>query len=335
MAAPQTATARLSMGMPRGVDLNLDRFNLSGVSQEGAWAGTLEAPAGSEKIALDAGAFWRALEDEGDAAALREEDRSLFASVFNPSLSDRRQDGSRFVPPATGLSHVHRLKMLTQEEGKARQLRKAHFCSVDFVPDAAGPLFPSSWTSSIGIASSAPAPLVQRPDLEAEDGMLRDILASTSPSFERTTEDGTSFLIFKFGSLEVRAMKDPSGDLEIGAVLSVSDAGARAALVLDGDELIVKVAECVERAPTGSARYFLAVETAAGASAAVELLASGVSWTECSAGRRAQAKILRAQDCKVIVGELRATLPGARKASSSSQKQFVQATFLRLAGALA
>jgi len=327
--------------MPRGVDLNLDRFNLSAVSQDGVWAGSLEAPPGSEKHALDTDAFWRALEEGSDSAVLVEEDRRLFASVFNPCLSDRRQDGSRFVPPATGLSHVHRLKMLTKEEAKAKQLRKDHFFSADFVADAAGPLFPSSWTSSIDMASSAPAPLVARPDLEAEAGMLRDILASTAPSFEKTTEDGTRFLIFKFGSLEARATQEPQGDLEVGAVFSVSDAWATApgASDLEGGELVVKVAECVERAPSGVARYFLLVETDAGTSATVGLLPSGaVSWTACAPGRCAQAKVLRTHGCEdsgVTVGELRASLQGAKKASASSQKRFVQAAFLRLAGSVA
>merc|ERR1719215_473995 len=61
MAAPQVATARLSAGMPRGVDLNLDRFNLSSAAVLDTWAGTLEAPAGAEKLAIDSGAFWAEL----------------------------------------------------------------------------------------------------------------------------------------------------------------------------------------------------------------------------------------------------------------------------------
>lgn len=68
--------------------------------------------------------------------------------------------------------------------------------------ESAGPLFPSSWTSTIGMEGSVAAKLVPRADLKAEEGMLQDILATATPSFERSTEDGTAFLIFKLGSLE-------------------------------------------------------------------------------------------------------------------------------------
>merc|ERR1719228_791853 len=87
MAAPQTATARLSMGMPRGVDLNLDSFNLSAIAENSTWAGTVEAPVGAESLSFDSKAFWSSLDAGKDLAA---QDTGLFREVYNPHLSDRR-----------------------------------------------------------------------------------------------------------------------------------------------------------------------------------------------------------------------------------------------------
>merc|ERR1712176_638278 len=107
MAAPQVAASRLSMGMPRGVDLSLDQFNLSAAAEPGSWAGTLEAPEDARNLSIKGGAFWSALKDTQDAT-FRQEDRSLLTQVFNPKMCDRHEENDEFVPPATGLSYIHK-----------------------------------------------------------------------------------------------------------------------------------------------------------------------------------------------------------------------------------
>lgn len=95
MAAPQTATARLSMGMPRGVDLSLEKFNLSAVAQEGAWAGSLAAP-GAEKLVISGDAFFRGL--DGASGALDSEERCrLRAQVV----------GAIAMPQGGGAQNLH------------------------------------------------------------------------------------------------------------------------------------------------------------------------------------------------------------------------------------
>merc|ERR1719471_1158346 len=94
-----------------GVDLNLNEFNLSAPTD-------LER---SDIVAkLDEGvdiseAFWMNI--EGNSSSMfNEDDRLLLSQVFNPALSDRRNEGDRFVPPDTNREYVQRLRALVQEE---------------------------------------------------------------------------------------------------------------------------------------------------------------------------------------------------------------------------
>eukprot|EP00443_Scrippsiella_acuminata_P050161 CAMPEP_0115566520 /NCGR_PEP_ID=MMETSP0271-20121206/103624_1 /TAXON_ID=71861 /ORGANISM="Scrippsiella trochoidea, Strain CCMP3099" /LENGTH=972 /DNA_ID=CAMNT_0003000825 /DNA_START=22 /DNA_END=2938 /DNA_ORIENTATION=- len=108
-------------GAPQGVDLNLDEFNLSEVTaaepqaKVGSWAGGAERAWGC--------GFWPQLE-EAEAAgstALAGEDRDLLRAVFNPRLSDRREEGDLFVPPDAGFAYVQRLRKLVRQEEIVRQ----------------------------------------------------------------------------------------------------------------------------------------------------------------------------------------------------------------------
>mmetsp|Transcript_26815 Transcript_26815/g.86865 ORF Transcript_26815/g.86865 Transcript_26815/m.86865 type:complete len:398 (+) Transcript_26815:3-1196(+) len=340
MAAPQVATARLSAGMPRGVDLNLDKFNLSQVD---IWAGTLAAPEGAEKLAIDTEAFWLDL-DGPTSATFTAEDRALLSDIYNPTLSDRRSDGACFVPPPTSLTYMHKLKQLVKEESMVMQERKAHFFSTDFNMENVGPLFPSSWTSSIqldGQAQGALAQRVPRPDLEAQQELLREVLSAATPAFERQTEDGTHFLVYKIGSLEVRATKARDGRLSIGAVFSVGsapplDGGCR---YTEDSEKVVKVTKYVERCSSGKLRckYYVVVRTEEGNAVVVEKLLNGsVVWTENPEdleSRNFLAKVMRSEDCKgstITVGELRgsARLSSASDGMSPSEcKQYAQTAY--------
>merc|ERR1719346_35784 len=119
-----------------GVDLNLDEFNLSAPTEI----------ARSDIVAkLDEGidiseAFWMNIEDDM-TSMFNEEDRLLLSQVFNPALSDRRDEGDRFVPPDTSREYVQRLRALVQEELAVQEQRMDHFFSEAFEQESAGPLF--------------------------------------------------------------------------------------------------------------------------------------------------------------------------------------------------
>merc|ERR1719433_2129772 len=96
LGMPRVA-AGLSMGVPQGVDLSLDRFNLSAYTEAGQRWGVVQV---KEEHLTIGSAFWPSLGESADES-LSEEDRNLFSQVFNPNLSDRRDDGELFMPPST------------------------------------------------------------------------------------------------------------------------------------------------------------------------------------------------------------------------------------------
>merc|ERR1712051_371726 len=118
---------------------------------------------------------------------------------------------------------IHKLKNLVKQELQAQEDRKTLFFSAEFNKDKAGPLFPSSWNSSVEIEHEEGGPRVlrSRPDFKAEESLLDEVLASTIPLFDKKTEDGTRFLIYRLGSLEVRATQAFDGKRVIGAVFSL------------------------------------------------------------------------------------------------------------------
>jgi len=309
LAAPQAAAARLTMGMPRGVDLNLEKFNLSSHVQHGSWAGTVEAPAGAALVPLDYKAFWLDLE-QGEFLA--KEDVEILTKVFNPKLSDRRGDGDKFVPPPTSLTYMQKLKTLIKEEACIMEKRKGAFLSTNFDKDNCGPLFPASWTPTFGLGRADPADgtcppassLIARPDLMAEDHMLQEVLASTPPTFQKSTEEGTEFLIFNIGNLEVRATRALDGEMKVGAVFSEGGAEMKAAfrnpLPTDDERMVVHAAEFVERGQSGTVHYFVVMDLEDGNVMVGERFASGKeAWTENPehlAARISAAKLMRKAD---------------------------------------
>merc|ERR1712217_572962 len=166
-------------------------------------------------------AFWMNIEDDMDSM-FNEEDRLLLNQVFNPALSDRRSEGNRFVPPDTSREYVQRLRALVQEETAMQEQRMDHFFSKEFEQDNAGPLFPLSWTSNMEISHEGKC----RPQLHprqdfAQAHMLEDALESVVPDFDKVTEDGSRFSIYRIGSLEVRTIAEQDCEPVIGAVFSV------------------------------------------------------------------------------------------------------------------
>merc|ERR1711953_1131528 len=92
----------------RGVDLNLDQFDLSQAMKVSS-SEICEIPIGN--------AFWSALDTK---SGLEDEYKNLFKSVFNPCLSDRRDEGDRFIPPNMSVSYLEKLGNLVKEEEMAQ-----------------------------------------------------------------------------------------------------------------------------------------------------------------------------------------------------------------------
>merc|ERR1719499_490363 len=134
---------------PRGVDLNLGEFDLSEAVETDR---KVEASWSDEDANLVLGKmFWACI--DGEIPAFAEDDEMLLRSVFNPKMSDRREEGDRFVPPDTDAAYIQRLRELVDEEDATREKRIEHFLSTSFVAGNAGELFPSSWTDKVGLLS--------------------------------------------------------------------------------------------------------------------------------------------------------------------------------------
>merc|ERR1712100_458114 len=89
---------------------------------------------------------------DGDEPIFDEDSAGLLRDIFNPNLSDRREEGERFVPPCASFSYADKLRNLVKAEAEVRNQRTEHFLSTEFVVGDAGPLFPASWTATLETA---------------------------------------------------------------------------------------------------------------------------------------------------------------------------------------
>merc|ERR1712032_1419649 len=193
-------SAAVSPGAPRGVDLNLNDFDLSVVTPAASLGASL--PIGST--------FWSSIE--------KHEEQRLFKDIFNPHLSDRRDEGDRFAPPDASSEYLNKLRDLVNDETLLRDERKTHFASTKFAMDDAGALFPSSWTSSFKAACKPQQRSQVRPHT---DNNVDSILQSAEPVFDKITEDGMRFRVYLSNGVEVRTTQEHDGKEVIGAVFSV------------------------------------------------------------------------------------------------------------------
>jgi hypothetical protein len=127
----------------RGVDLNLDSFDLSVVrrvpleSPEETWCDDCQC---LDDGVLIGNAFWSDLDVKGQA--FQEDDRELLRQIFQPRLSDRRLEGDRFVPPDVTSTNMDKLRSLLKNEEWIRLQRKTHFFSKKFSTENPGSFFP-------------------------------------------------------------------------------------------------------------------------------------------------------------------------------------------------
>jgi len=287
-----------------GVDLNLDEFNLSAPTDLARQDICVQLEAGADISS----AFWPSLSDELPSM-FNDEDKALLRKVFNPCLSDRREEGSRFVPPDTSFAYVQKLRALVKEEEAVQRRRMEHFFDKLFSQQCPGPLFPSSWASSVEIshgeaAGRQGAQLSARPHYVAQAHVLEEALQSALPVFDKSTEDGTRFRVYRLGSLEVRTTQEHDGLEAVGAVFSLSSTEPRQseASVRD-DEKIVKATEYVERSGEEH-RCYVVLETDRNNAVVVEESADGQIRQENNPqgleDRNSLARVVRLADCSSL-----------------------------------
>lgn len=183
--------------------------------------------------------------------------------------------------------------------------------------------------------------LDDRPDCLAREKLFD--LTSAAPEFDKATEDGLRFRMYKFGSLDVRTTQAHDGGEVVGAVFSVRAAAASTeGELVPRDEVITKVTEYVEAA-SPHYRSYVVVETARGGAVCTMKLPTGAcAWEEQSeaiADRNSLAKFIRSWDCAaaktkksaVTIGDLEAFKQECEAAgggnSHSARKQYAHAAY--------
>merc|ERR1719464_66306 len=175
-------------------------------------------------VQLDAGAdiskaFWSNLDTELPSQ-FSADDKALLKRIFNPQLSDRRQEGDLFVPPDTSFAYVQKLRSLVKEEEAMQQQRREHFCSASFSVDEPGALFPASWAPLAKLEGITAEQLHARPDYKAQAHQFESTWKASEPTFNKLTEDGARFRIYKVGNVELRTIQEHDGEETVGAVFS-------------------------------------------------------------------------------------------------------------------
>jgi len=285
-----------------GVDLNLNEFNLSAPTQA-----KRQDVAGQLAEGIDiSSAFWSNVEGV-DNTMFSKEDQSLLQRIFNPSLSDRREEGDRFVPPDTSCAYIQGLRSLVREEEAVQKQRVQHFNSNAFEVAAPGALFPASWRSSVEISCEAAVGkrggCLSAVDFRAQAQVFEEALQKATPVFDKSAEDGSRFRVYRLGSLEVRTTQEMHGKETISAVFSarasaetVQHFGRRA---IEEHEKIVKVTEYVEGSGA-QYRCYVVAETERKNLIVTEVLNGAMKREENPKDledRNSLAKVLRTAEC--------------------------------------
>ncbi|CAK9112784.1 Uncharacterized protein SCF082_LOCUS52291 [Durusdinium trenchii] len=211
--------------MPQGVDLDLDKFNLE-VDQCG-WAACSGGPDSLEARTHLGKAFLKGLREGYDS--IKDDDKEVLQGIFKAALADRTGEGDIFIPPNPNASYISKLRNLVNEEKALLKKRKLAFCDRSFLPSHAGPEFPRSWTSGFKLENGfSPAVLMKlksalvqlQVDSNFQQTLLDEVLPVAAPEFQKSTEDGIIFRIYRLGSLEVRTIQEPEGQEEVGVVFS-------------------------------------------------------------------------------------------------------------------
>lgn len=301
-AASLSATG---VAAPRGVDLCLSQFSMDApLSSANRNCVTEPMP---NALAAKAKTFWACV-DNLQAGDFDKDTAEMFRLIYNPSLSDRRNEGDDFTPLDCSSQYVKRLQSLLADEEEIRKKRCDHFFSIDFSERSPGPLFPSSWVSQFAITNSNAS--VARGILQpCENSHVHaEVLKDSAPVFQRTTEDGTTFSIYRVGNVEIRTSQARDGMLVVGGVYSFRSSAHRVAEpIASWNDRVVKVSEYVEVAEGGGVanqgfvhKYFSVLQTDRGAKIVTEHTGHTVTWEENVVGledRISLAKVIRSADC--------------------------------------
>ncbi|CAJ1440046.1 unnamed protein product [Effrenium voratum] len=279
--------------MPQGVDLNLDQFNLS---SEERFAGRLppcSGCAGSLEAKVTLGrAFLRALHQQ--AWGGKAEDQDLLLNIYNVPQCDRTGEGDAFILPDPNMEYISKVRTLVGEEDSTRGRRKLRFSDKAFSVANPGPEFPRTWTPRFqvemdGRISQTVPTKFGLAKLEVDDAfeqsLLKDILPTAAPEFNKTTEDGVAFRIYKIGSLEVRTIQEAEGEEKVAVVFS-SGAASWEAKAAKGEEALARelvtsckiYAEAMEHeawAEDMPCNYYAVLESQSGAVVATEMTSDG------------------------------------------------------------
>jgi len=213
---------------PQGVDLNLDKFQLTEPERFAGVLPACSAGEGSLEASVTLGQAFLKSFRESSYQVLKDEHKSLLQSVFNSSLADRLQEGDAFIPPDPNEGYVSKLQNLIGEERSKLTRRKSLFFDKSFAVGRAGPEFPASWTAQFIVAQPSQSMASQEAlrsslvQLEADDtfqqSLMKDILPEVAPEFKKVTEDGVIFRTYRLGSLEVRTVQEPNLPETMGVV---------------------------------------------------------------------------------------------------------------------
>lgn len=194
--------------------------------------------------------------------------------------------------------------------------------------------------------------LVERPEYQAAaTEILRVFLCFVAPVFDRSTEEGLRFRIYRRGALEVRTTQVSNGEERVGIIYSVCDAQAGIGIIstteIAGQERIVKASEHVESIfeeceKAERRRYYLVLRTEGGHEIVTERLQNGkITWDvnpDRLLERNSLAKIVRSKNCEsgVCVRDLLRRVDLATQdsyKSPSTRKLWAHSTFARVVGA--
>jgi hypothetical protein len=298
-------------------------------------------------------AFWPSLAtSEGPAACFQDEDRQLLNKIFSPYLSDRRQDGDLFNPPETCQAYVEKLRALVLQEEQVQEKRRELFLNPAFDPNDASSIFPSFWTGTIEVSDKDSQGRQQKVShrngflqpFTGEQLSLKD-LEACSCVFEKATENGTRFRIYRGSDFEARTIQEYGKQEVVGATFSLQTSGHTCATgpAIRAGEALVQATVYVEGAGAGGSGpgYFVVMETKQGSTITTEKLDCGeVTWSENPADlklRRSFAKVLYSEaisDSGLTVGtmkEHRETLLRDAGGSSEAKRRHYAVNICELA----
>merc|ERR1712032_1496481 len=194
-------------------------------------------------------------------------------------------------------------------EEMARERRRKHFFSTKFTVDEPGPLFPSSWKNYFELERSQiphDGVLHERPEYKAEAQMFDHVLESAIPVFDKSSEEGIRYRVYKVGSIEVRTTQEHNAKEIVGAVFSRS-APEGTPIQRKQDQMVkaaVKACEKVDKVSmyVEKDRYYVVIETEDANVIVSEQIHDGsVMWKENPEDledRNSLARTYRSKDCR-------------------------------------